>query len=159
MPQMLNGQFQTNIQIVKPDGSAFRTLTASGTPLLGNLTWATNDDALIATGHVGGLSSPMQLLLIDASDGSVEPCDAARAREPAAVSATLSPDGRALFFTRGFDSPAKLLRVPIDGGPVTPLLEVPMIYDHAVSPDGAEIAVISNTVRLPTPWCFYSRAS
>jgi Tol biopolymer transport system component len=276
LPEVLNDGLQTHIQIMKPDGSEARTLTAKATPLLGDLQWATDEEALIATGHIGGIGSPMQLLLIDASDGSVEritkdvnsyrglsfsrasssiatiqqarlgsiwvgPVDrpedatelpsrlteddggfglawlnngqlvftrvtdfpslwmsnddgtgARRLTEGAlsvhpsasrdgqivvfgsnrdtgaipelyrltisngritrlgrdtagAFSASLSPDGRELFFTREVDAPAKLFRMPIDAGSATPMMEAPFVFDRQVAPDGKLIAVIANT--------------
>jgi serine/threonine protein kinase/Tol biopolymer transport system component len=275
LPEVVKDGFQTHIQIMKPDGSDARTLTAAATPLLGDLQWATDEDAFIATGHVGGLTSPLQVLRIDASDGSVDritkdvnsyfglsfsrgsgaiatvqraslgsiwiaPADrpeegkeipsrlseddggsgvawlndrqlvftrvtdvpslwmttddggARRLTEGAlsifpsssrdgqtvvfisnrdsgampqlyrltlpdgrvtrlavdtsgAISASVSPDGREVFFKRAFETPAKLFRMPTDGGSVTPVLEAPQIYDQAISPDGTRIAVIANS--------------
>jgi Tol biopolymer transport system component len=59
---------------------------------------------------------------------------------------TLSPDGRRVFFSQGRETPpARVLSMPLDGGPATTVFEAPMVFDHAVSRDGAQIAVIANT--------------
>jgi len=57
---------------------------------------------------------------------------------------TPSPDGRVVFFRRLDETPpAQVLSVPLDGGPTTSVFEATLIFDHDVSPDGKEIAVIS----------------
>ncbi len=59
---------------------------------------------------------------------------------------TLSPDGRRVFFMQGRETPpARVLSMPLDGGTATTVFEAPMVFDHAVSRDGAQIAVIANT--------------
>jgi Tol biopolymer transport system component len=70
--KLVDTVYRTDIQIMRPDGSEPRTLTPSGSPLLSDLSWAANDDSLIASGSLGSFSAPLQLILIRASDGRVE---------------------------------------------------------------------------------------
>ena len=62
---------QTNIQIMRPDGSEVRTITPS-VVYLQNLVWTASDDALVGIGGLKG-GSAAQLLLIRTSDGGVKP--------------------------------------------------------------------------------------
>ena len=55
-----------------------------------------------------------------------------------------SPDGRLVFFRRLDETPpAQVLRVPLDGGPTASVFEAALIFNHDVSPDGRELAVIA----------------
>ena len=66
-------------------------------------------------------------------------------RENGVADATLSSDGRRVFFRRLDETPpARVLSMPLDGGPATSVFEAPMVIDHAVSRDGAQLAVIAN---------------
>jgi Tol biopolymer transport system component len=55
-----------------------------------------------------------------------------------------SSDGRSVYFWRSTaKSQQEIVRTAADGGPATRVFEAPNIFDHALSPDGTQIAVIA----------------
>jgi Tol biopolymer transport system component len=65
-------------------------------------------------------------------------------RENGAYYGVPSRDGRTVFYRTMGESPAKILAIASDGGPTTTIFEAPETYGHALSLDGAQLAVVAN---------------
>jgi Tol biopolymer transport system component len=126
-----------SLWMVNDDGTGQRRLTEGSLSIFPT---TSRDGQTIVFASNRDTGAMPELYRLTLADGRVTRL----ARDVGAVQAKLSPDGRTVFFTRVFESPAKLLKMPVDGGPATPLLEAATIHDFAVSPDGTRIAVVTN---------------
>jgi serine/threonine protein kinase/Tol biopolymer transport system component len=79
-----------------------------------------------------------EIFTVNITDGRVKQLT----KENGAYSPSMSPDGRSLFFRDNGGVPAKLRRMPMDGGASTTLLESRGLDNPRLSPDGKWIATV-----------------